>query len=178
MAITLLSVALGVVSPSPRPLSFTLKTDFLGSSEDMLRLAISLEAGEDGVKVTLIVHEDPFAITEQLFVWLKSCAFVPVMLISLITRSDTPVFFTVTVLGADVFPIFTVATFTAIGAAEILGGGALPKSFTLTIGFFGSFEEILIVALFLPKGDVGVNVTDTWHEAFVGIGLGQPFVGL
>ena len=178
MAITLLSVALGVVSLSPRPLSFTLKTDFLGSSEDMLRLAISLEVGGDGVKAMLIVHEDPFAITEQLFVWLKSCAFVPVMLISLITRSDTPVFFTVIVLGADVLPIFTVAKFIAIGAAEILGGGVRPKSFTLTIGFLGSFEEILMVALFLPKGNVGVNVTVTAHKPFVGIGLGQPFVGL
>jgi hypothetical protein len=90
----------------------------------MLRLALSLEAGEDGVKVTLIVHEDPFAITEQLSVWLKSCASAPVMPISFITRSDTPVFFIVTVLGADVFPIFTVAKFTAIGATELLGGGA------------------------------------------------------
>jgi hypothetical protein len=100
------------------------------------------------------------------------------MPISFITRSDMPVFLIVTILEGDVFPIFTVANFTAIGAAEILGGGACPDSFTLTIRFFGSFEEILIVALFLPKGDVGANVTDNWHEAFVGIGSGQPFAGL
>ncbi|MGA8832747.1 MAG: hypothetical protein WB554_14160 [Desulfomonilaceae bacterium] len=98
--------------------------------------------------------------------------------IAFITRSDTPVFFIVTVLEGDVFPIFIVANFTAIGDAETLGGGASPDRFTLTISFFGSFEEMLMVALFLPKGDVGVNVTDTWHEEFAGIGLGQPFAGL
>ena len=118
-------IAAGEAVPVPFPVSLTLVMSFFGSSEDMLRVALSLESVKDGVKVMLIVHEDPFAITEQLFVWLKSCGFDPVMLISLIERSDTPVFLTVTVFGSDVFPIFTFAKFTLFGVAEIFGGRSL-----------------------------------------------------
>lgn len=72
------------------------------------------------------------------------------MLILLITRSDVSVFLIVIILGEDVLFIWTEPRFTDTGEAEILGGGALPESFTFTVGFLGSLEEILIAAFFLP----------------------------
>jgi hypothetical protein len=59
------------------------------------------------------------------------------------------------------------------GAVPGGGGGdvedfAFPESFTLTFGFLGSLEEILIVALFLPA-DGGAKVTVIVHELPFGI---------
>lgn len=70
------------------------------------------------------------------------------MLISLITRSDIPLFKTVTVLGEDVLPTSTEPKVTRRGEMEIFGGAALPKTFTLTVGFLGSLEERVTIALF------------------------------
>jgi hypothetical protein len=70
------------------------------------------------------------------------------MLILLITRSDLPVFEIFTILGEDVLPTCTEPKLTDTGEMEILGGGALPKIFTFTVGFLGSLEGILTIALF------------------------------
>jgi hypothetical protein len=65
-------------------------------------------------------------------------------------RSDMPVFLIVITLGIDVFPTVTEPKLTDAGEMVIVGGGACPKRCTLMVGFFGSFDEIRIVALFLP----------------------------
>jgi hypothetical protein len=44
-----------------------------------------------------------------------------------------------------------------------VGAFALPESFTLIVGFLGSFDAILNVALFFPP-DVGPKVIVTAHE--------------
>jgi len=75
---------------------------------------------------------------------------VPVMLISLIARSDVPVFLIVTVFGEEVLPACIDPKLTDMGDIEILGGGAFPKSFTHRLGFLGSLEETVISALFGP----------------------------
>jgi hypothetical protein len=72
-----------------------------------------------------------------------------VIVTEFIARSDKPVFLTVTVLGADPLPTGVEPRFTDMGLADILGGGACPESFTLTVDFLGSLETILIAALFL-----------------------------
>ena len=97
------------------------------------------------------------------------------MLILLITRSDVPVFETVTVLGEDVLPTRTEPKLTDVGETEILGGGALPEIFTFRVGFLGSLEGILNIALFLPKGSVGLNVPVIVHAPPAGIVV-QSFV--
>lgn len=56
-----------------------------------------------------------------------------------------------------------------------MGGAALPKIFTFTVGFVGSLEEILTAALFGPKGRAGLKVTLVVHEPPAGIVV-QPFV--
>ena len=75
---------------------------------------------------------------------------MPVMLISLIARSDVPVFLIVTVLGEGVLPACTDPKLTDMGDSETLGGGAFPKSFTYRLGFLGSLEETVMSALFGP----------------------------
>ena len=47
-------------------------------------------------------------------------------------------------------------------------GFAFPESFTLTVGFLGSLDEMLIIPLFLPT-DVGAKVAVTVHELPFGI---------
>jgi hypothetical protein len=160
----------------PFPLSLTFEVGFLGSFEDIVSIALS-EFAEDGVKVTLAVQEDPSETVEQLLVCWKSCAFVPVMLILLIRRSDTPVFFMVTVLDADEPPMLTLPKFTDVGAVEIAGAAAWPESFTFTVGFLGSLEEMLRLALLPANGAAGVNVTEIEQDPLAGIDE-QPFVGL
>ena len=93
----------------------------------------------------------------------------------LITRSEVPVFLMVTVLGEEMLPACTDPKLTDTGEMEILGGGALPEIFTFTVGFLGSLERILTVALFLPKGSVGLNVPVIVHEPPAGIVV-QSFV--
>jgi len=127
------------------------------------------------VNVAVRVHEAPARIVVQSFVWLNSEGFKPVMLMSLITRSDVPVFFTVRDFP-DVTANFTFPKLTDIGETEILGGGAMPKSFTLTVGLAGALEETLIVALLLPK-DIGSNVPVNVHELPADI-VAQSFVWL
>lgn len=82
---------------------------------------------------------------------------MPVMLISLISRSDVPVFLIVIVF-CKLPPNFTFPKLTETGRAEIRGGGADPKSFTLTVGVVGALDEMLMVAALLPK-EIGANVT-------------------
>lgn len=60
--------------------------------------------GSAGVNVTFSVHEPPFGTLLQELVWLNSPAFVPMILISFIMRSDMPVFLIVIVLGVEEFP--------------------------------------------------------------------------
>lgn len=69
-----------------------------------------------------------------------------------------PVFLIATVLVA-VSRTFTEPKFTAFGAIDILGGGAVAESFTLNAGLLGSFEEMLTIALFFPNGVVDSNST-------------------
>jgi hypothetical protein len=97
------------------------------------------------------------------------------MFIEWISRSDKPVFLTVTILFKDTPPTGREPELTDIGETEILGGGACPESFTFIAGFSISSDEILIIALFLPNGSIGVNVTVTGHELFAGI-VEQVFV--
>ena len=73
---------------------------------------------------------------------------MPVMLISLISRSDVPVFLIVTVFSEEVLPAGTGPKLTDMGDSEILGGGAFPKSFTHRVGFLGSLEETVIRPFF------------------------------
>jgi hypothetical protein len=79
-----------------------------------------------------------------------------------------PVFLIFIPLGVDILPTFAEPKLTDCGAAEILGGAPFPKSFTLTVGFLASLEEILKTALFLPNGVVGANVTVMMHELCAG----------
>ena len=97
-----------------------------------------------------MLHVPPFVKTEQSCVWLNSPALAPVMVMLPIARADKPVFLTITVVGEDPLPTATEPRFTDIALADILGGGACPESFTLTVDFLGSLETILIAALFLP----------------------------
>ena len=75
-----------------------------------------------GEKVPVIVHEFPLGIMVQLFVWLKSEALVPVMVIKLTIRSVVPAFLTVIVFGVDMLPTATFPKVTEMGETEILGG--------------------------------------------------------
>jgi hypothetical protein len=87
----------------------------------------------------------------------------------LITRSDTPVFLTVIALSTDGSPTFSFPPLTDEGLTEMFGEEPSPESFTVTIGFLGSSEEILRIALFLPKGITGANVRVIGQEPFAGI---------
>jgi hypothetical protein len=161
--------------PLPFPLSLTLILGFFGSLDEMLIVAVSLPVNA-GLNVTLTEHELPFATTVQVSVSLKSLAFVPPNVIGLfIVRSDMPVFLIVITLAADMFPTAIEPKLTDVGKMVIFGGGACPMSFTLMVGFLGSLDEILIIAIFLPKGTVGLNVTVIGHEFFAGI-VEQLFV--
>lgn len=142
-------------------------TAFLGSLEKILIIAFSLPV-DVGLNVTLIAHELPFATTVQLFVWPNSPAFVPANIIAFTVRSDVPVFLIVTILGADVLPTPTEPKLTDLGEAVIFGGGACPESFTLMVGFLGSLDEMLIMAVLLTNGGTGANVTVIGHELFAG----------
>jgi hypothetical protein len=92
---------------------------------------------------------------------------VPVVIILFTVRSDVPVFLIVTILEADIAPTSTEPKLTDLGETAIFGGGACPESLTLTTGFLGSLEVILINAFFFPQGSVGMNVTETLQEPFV-----------
>jgi hypothetical protein len=133
---------------SPVPKSFTDTFGFLGSFDAIFAAAVFLPVAE-GLKEKLMLHVLPFVKTEQLCVRLNSSALAPVMVMLFIVRSDKPVFLTVTVTGADPLPTGVEPRFTDMGLADILGGGACPESFTLTVDFLGSLETILIAALFL-----------------------------
>jgi hypothetical protein len=140
------------------PESFTLPVGFVGSLEEMLSVALLLPM-DFGTNVPMMVQDPPAGIVVQSSVSLKSEAFEPVMSISLITRSDVPVFLIVTFLDNEIVPACTVLKLADVGDIEILGGGAVPESFTFTLGFLGSLEATLIVAVFLPKGtSVGLKV--------------------
>ncbi len=67
-------------------------------------------------------------------------------------------FETVTVLGEEVLPTCTEPKAMLVGETEIFGGAAVPDVFTVTVGFFGSLEEMVATALFLPKGRPGEKV--------------------
>ena len=149
--------SVGVGDGKAFPESATFTDGFLGSLDKMFSAA-NLRPTDVGLNVILMTQELPFTNDEQLFISVKSSPFVPVIAILFTNRSDLPLFFIVIILGTDIYPTFE-AKFTAFRATDILGGGARPESFTLTIGFFGSFEKIFMVALFLPKGVTGVNVT-------------------
>ena len=73
---------------------------------------------------------------------------MPSMPIPLIRRSEVPLFETVTVIGKEVLPTLAEPRLTDLGESEILGGGALPFSFTVAMGFPGSFEWTATTALF------------------------------
>jgi hypothetical protein len=129
-----------------------------------------------GANVPVTVQKPPIGIgVVQSFIWLNSEAFKPVMLMSVMSRSETPVFETVTVLGKDVLPTSTVPRLTEEGRVEILGGEAVPEIFTFMIGFLGSLEEILRTAVLGPKGGDGLKVIVTVHEPPGGIVV-QSFV--
>lgn len=100
---------------------------------------------------------------------------MPAIVIVFTVRSDVPVFLIVTILGADAEPAAAEPKLADVGETLIVGGGACPKSCTLMVCFLGSVDEILIIALFLPKGTVGFNVTVMGHEFFAGI-VEQLFV--
>lgn len=74
-------------------------------------------------------------------------------------------FETVTVLGKEVLPTCTEPKATLVGETVIFGGAAVPEVFTVTVGFFGSLEEMVATALFLPKGRAGAKVAVIVHEA-------------
>lgn len=109
--------------------SLTLTVGFLGSLDEMLIIAVFLPI-DVGVKATVTVHEFPFGIVVQLFVWLKSEALASEMSIKLITRSDLPLFQIVTVFS-DVLPSPTFPKLTDVGLTDILGG----------LGVFGEFWD-------------------------------------
>jgi hypothetical protein len=162
--------------PVPFPLRLTLEIDFFGSLVEILIVAL-LRPTDVGLNVAVMAHELPFATVEQPLVWPNSSAFVPAMVIVFTVRSDVPVFLIVTILGADVEPAATEPKLTDVGETVIVGGGACPKSCTLMVCFLGSVDEILMIALFLPKGTVGLKVTAIGHEFFAGI-VEQLFVWL
>jgi hypothetical protein len=93
---------------------------------------------------------------------------VPVNVIAFKVRSDMPVFLIVITLGADVFPTATEPKLTDVGEMVIFGGAAWPESFTLMVGFLGSLDRILMMAVFLTNGDIDMNVTVIAHELFAG----------
>ena len=72
------------------------------------------------------------------------------MVIELMIRSEVPVFLMVMVLGEDAPPTGIEPRLTDIGLTEIAGGGVCPESFTLTVGFLGSLETMLITAFLFP----------------------------
>ncbi len=84
----------------------------------------------------------------------------------------------VTGLAAEAAPTFADPKSSFAGLTEILGGGTCPESFTETVGFLGSFEEILRTALFLVKGVVGLKLIVRTQAPPGVIGSGHPSDGL
>ena len=132
----------------PLPKRTTFPVGFRGSLEENPNTALLLPVNI-GRNVKVMV-QNPFVgnIDVQSFVWLNSEAFAPEMLISLISRSDVPVFLIITAFGKEVLPACTDPKLTDVGVSEILGGGVFPKSFTDRLGFLGSLEETVMSALF------------------------------
>ena len=89
-----------------------------------------------------------------------------------------PVFPMVTGLAAEVAPTFTDPKSSFVGVTEILGGATCPESFTESVAFLGSSEEIFSVALFLVNGVVGLKLTVRTQVPPGVIGLGHPLAGL
>jgi hypothetical protein len=148
---------------STEPESLTFTAGLAGSLEKMLMMALSVPV-DVGANVAVTVQELPVDIVVQSFIWPKSAAASPVMLISFITRSDTPMFEMVTILGEEVLPTCTEPNATLAGETEILGGAAVPEAFTVTSGFLGSLEEMVTTALFLPKGRAGEKLAAIVHD--------------
>jgi len=101
-----------------------------------------------------------------------------VIVSELISKSEVPVFFMVTGLAAEVAPTFTDPKPSLLGVTEILGGGTWPESFTETVGFFGSSDEIFSIALFLENGVVGLKLIVRAQVPPGVIASGQLPVGL
>ena len=149
------------VSTAPESLTFT--AGLAGSLEEIIIIALS-DPVNVGANVAVTGQELPAGIVAQSFIWPKSVASSPVMLISFITRSDTPMFDTVTVLGEEVLPTGTEPKEMLVGEREIFGAAAVPEALTVTSGFLGSLEAMATTALFLPKGRAGEKLAAIVHD--------------
>jgi hypothetical protein len=116
----------------------------LGSFEEMFRLALlsPFPCGvNDRVTIQLAPDDSPGGqvlvgkTSGALAPSTKSEAFPPITAIELISRSEVPPFFIVTVLAAEVAPDFWDPKSSFVVEREILGGGTWPESLTESFGF-------------------------------------------
>ena len=97
----------------------------------MVTLALRLPAAL-GVKVTLIVQVPLTAnVLEQVLVWAKSLAFVPLIAILLMFKAAVPVFVSVTVLAAVVVFTTSLPKLRLLGLKPAPGAGPLMKLFKM-----------------------------------------------
>lgn len=138
---------------TPDPFTVTESGDLLGfgSFDGICRIALRFPAVE-GVKVTVTVHVPSVTRVEPEQVSAargeKSAGWSPAMVIAPITRSVIPLFVSVTVLLTGV-PTATFPKLTIDGFLVIFGGFTLALRRTTGVGFFGSFDTILSLAVFV-----------------------------
>jgi hypothetical protein len=121
----------------------------------MVKLAVRL-LRTVGLKVTEMVQlAPPDRLVPHVFVWLKSPALTPVMVIPFTARTVLPAFLIVTVLGELVVPIFCLAKLSEVVESDT----AVPVPVRLTVCGLPAAVSVTVRVAVLVNAAVGVNLT-------------------
>jgi len=130
-----------------------------------------------GENVTVIVHVAFTAsVPGQSFVWAKSPAFAPTIVMPVMVSGAVPVSFSVDSCEALVVPTRTDPKPRLAGVSVTAGAGVTPVPPSVTLsGLLAALSTIDTVATRLPPS-VGEKVTDMVHVPFTASVAGQSFV--
>jgi hypothetical protein len=151
-----------VFSYFPLPINFTVTVSLDGSLEEMIKEPV-IEPAAEGVKVRLTAQELPLArVPQGLSLTAKELS--PLFEMEEMMRSEVPVFLMVTCLTGEAVLVVNVPKLTVAGDTDILEGPHDPLIFTTAVGFLGSLEEMVRLAVFDPK-DAAVRLTVTVQDS-------------